>query len=263
MNGLLDLRGSLSNQKSMIIEFAGALILITIWLSVAESGMVPQTILPSPLKVLTSLRDLYYDDSLIGNIIFSVKLNVLGYLEAVAIALPIGFLIGLIPLFRSLSARLISSLRYLPLPAAMGLFILWFGIGENMKVQFLSFGILVYLLPVVVQRIDEVRDVYIQTIKTLGASKWQTVRHVFIPDCFSRISDDIRVLVAISWTYIIIAEVVNKSEGGIGALAYTSARQSRVDKVFAILIIIVLIGFIQDKLLVVLDKEFFTFKHTR
>lgn len=263
MNGLFDLRGSLSNQKSMIIEFMGALIFIAVWLSVAESGLVPQTILPSPFKVLTSLKDLYYDDSLTGNIIFSLKLNVLGYLEAVAVALPIGFLIGLIPLFRALSARLISSLRYLPLPAGMGLFILWFGIGENMKVQFLSFGILVYLLPVVVQRIDEVHDVYIQTIKTLGASKWQTVRHVFMPDCFSRISDDIRVLVAISWTYIIIAEVVNKSEGGIGALAYTSARQSRVDKVFAILIIIVLIGFIQDKLFVVLDRNIFPFKHTR
>lgn len=263
MNGLFDLRGSLSNRKSMIIEFSGALIFIIIWLSVAESGLVPQTILPSPFKVLMSLRDLYYDDSLVGNILFSLKLNFLGYLEAVAIALPLGFLIGLIPLCRALSARLLSSMRYLPLPAAMGLFILWFGIGSNMKVQFLSFGILVYLLPVVVQRIDEVNDVYIQTIKTLGASKWQTVKHVFIPDCLSRISDDIRVLVAISWTYIIIAEVVNKSEGGIGALAYTSARQSRVDKVFAILIIIVFIGFVQDKLFVLLDRRFFAFKYTR
>jgi NitT/TauT family transport system permease protein len=261
VDGLFDLRGSLSTHKSLLIEIIGAFAFIAICLIITETGWVPQTILPSPINVLTSLRDLYYEDDLINNIAFSIELNVLGYIEAVAIALPIGFLIGLFPLFRSLSARLISSLRYLPLPAGMGLFILWFGIGKNMKVQFLAFGILVYLLPVVLQRIDEVQDVYLQTIKTLGASKWQTIRHVFIPDCLSRISDDIRVLVAISWTYIIIAEVVNKQEGGIGALAATSARQSRVDKVFAILVIIVLIGFIQDKFFVTLDRYLFPFKH--
>lgn len=259
---MFDLRGTLSKQRSLIIELLGILIFLCGWYGLTKYNLVPQTILPAPGDVLTSVADLYNDDDLTENVIFSVKLNLLGYIEAVAIALPLGFVIGLIPLFRSLSARMISSMRYLPLPAGMGLFILWFGIGENMKVQFLAFGIIVYLLPMVVQSIDEVPDVYIQTIKTLGATRWQTIRHVFVPDCFSRISDDIRVLVAISWTYIIIAEVVNKSEGGIGALAYTSARQSRVDKVFAILFIIVIIGFIQDKLFVILDRKIFPFKHT-
>lgn len=261
MNDLFVLRGSLSRKKHLVIELMGILLFLTFWVNIVEYGLIPTAILPSPIDVLRSFRDLYNDDALIKNILFSVKLNVLGYMEAIAIAMPFGFLIGLIPLFRALSSRLVGSLRYLPLPAGMGLFILWFGIGENMKVQFLTFGILVYLLPVVVQRIDEVHDVYVQTIKTLGATKWQAVRHVFIPDCFSRISDDIRVLVAISWTYIIIAEVVNKSEGGIGALAYTFARQSRVDKVFAVLMIIILIGFTQDKLFVSLDRKLFPFKY--
>ena len=60
--------------------------------------------------------------------------------------------------------------------------------------------------------------------------------------------------------HIIIAELVNKS-GGIGALAYVSARQSRIDKVFAILFVIILIGFVQDKLFTKLDKVLFPHKY--
>jgi NitT/TauT family transport system permease protein len=156
--------------------------------------------------------------------------------------------------------KVLDALRFIPLTAVTGLFIVWFGIETNMKIQFLAFGIMVYLIPTVVQRIGETQEVFVQTAFTLGANKWQIIKHVFIPDVLSKISDDARILTAISWTYIIVAELVNKTDG-IGSLAFTAARQSRIDKVFAILVVIALIGFIQDKLFVLLDKQIFPFKH--
>jgi NitT/TauT family transport system permease protein len=180
-------------------------------------------------------------------------------MEAIAIALPVGFLMGLIPAVRHATATYIKAFRFLPLPVATGLFISWFGIGDNMKVQFLAVSIIVYLLPVVIQRVDDVENVYLQTAYTLGASKFQLITSVFFPSVFSRISDDIRVLVAISWTYITIAEVLNMT-GGIGALAVQCARRSEVDKVFAVLVTVLLIGIIQDKLFLKLDRLLFPFK---
>ncbi len=221
---------------------------------------ISSSLLPSPVEVLKSYKPLFNKDNLIGEILYSVGLNVGGYIIAVLIALPLGFIIGLFPLFRALFSRQVDALRFIPLTAVTGLFIAWFGIGSDMKVLFLAFGIIVYLLPVVVQRIDEVEKVYLQTVYTLGASKWQKIRSVFIPAVLSKISDDVRVLVAISWTYIIVAELVNKT-GGIGALIHKSARQSQIDKVFAILLIIILIGFIQDKLFVLFDRLFFPYKY--
>jgi NitT/TauT family transport system permease protein len=256
---LFKLRGRLPKQTFGIIEFAGVILIILVWQLISTLHLVPASLFPPPLKVLNSFKELHFEDALVRNTLFSVKLNLLGYLEAVAISIPIGFAVGLIPLFRGLFNRNVEALRFVPLTAVTGLFIAWFGIDTNMKVQFLAFGIIVYLLPIIVQRIDEVEEVYIQTVYTLGASKWQTIRTVYIPAVLSRISDDIRVLVAISWTYIIVAELVNKS-GGIGSLAYIAARQSRIDKVFAILIVIILIGFIQDKLFVLLDKLLFPHK---
>ena len=144
--------------------------------------------------------------------------------------------------------------------ALIGCFIAWFGIYENMKVQFLAVSIIVYLLPVVVQRIQEVSETYVQTVHTLSTSRLHIITKVFIPDVLSKVFDDIRVLVAISWTYIIVAEGVNNS-GGVGAMCYIAGRQSRFDKVFAILLVIILVGYVQDKLFMYFDKLFFPFKY--
>lgn len=151
-------------------------------------------------------------------------------------------------------------MRYLPLTALTGLFIIWFGIEDQMKIAFLAFGIIVYLLPVVVQRIDEVEDVYLKTVFTLGATNWQTIRSVYLPAVMSKLMDDIRVLTAISWTYIIIAELLNR-QGGIGSLIYIKARQGQVDRVFAVLLVIILIGFVQDRLFVYMDRRLFPHKY--
>ena len=257
---LFELRGGLPESTKTVIEITGSILFLVVWFLISYFGLLPKKILPSPIEVVLSFKELHFEDALVRNTAHSIWLNCLGYIEAVAFSLPVGFIIGLFPLFRGLFERYVSASRFIPLTAVTGVFIAWFGIETNMKVQFLAFGIIVYLLPVVVQRIDEVEDVYLQTVRTIGATKWQTITTVFIPAVFSKISDDIRVLVAISWTYIIVAELVNKS-GGIGALAYTAARQSRIDKVFAILIVIIFIGFVQDKLFRVLDKAVFPHKY--
>ena len=229
----------------------------------AEYGLKKEKVyplLPSPIKVVQSFGDLVSKDDLIGNTFYSIQLNLLGYLVAIILSVLIGFTLGLIPLFRGLFSQLFDSFRFIPLTAVTGIFIMWFGLGSSMKVYFLAFGIMVYLIPVVVQRIDDVRDVYLQTVFTIGANTWQTIRSVFIPFTFSKLIDDIRVLTAISWTYITIVEMLNKG-GGIGELIWTAKRQSRIDKAFAILLVIVLIGILQDRLFVFADKLLFPHKY--
>lgn len=216
-------------------------------------------LLPTPPQVLKAYKPLLSEDNLVYHTLNSIWLNIKGYLWAILISIPMGFVIGLYPLFKGLFSKQVDALRYLPLTALTGLFIVWFGIEDKMKVAFLAFGIIVYLLPVVAQRVREVQDVYTKTVFTLGATNWQTIKTVYIPAVMSKVMDDIRVLTAISWTYIIIAELLNK-DNGVGALIYQKARGGQVEKVFAILFVIILIGFIQDRLFLFIDKRLMPFK---
>lgn len=257
-----ELRRKLSKAENLIISITGLFLMLFIWYFFTTNGYIEETIIPSPGKVLNSFVELHSEDYLIVNTSLSIKLNFFGYVKAILWSLPIGFVIGLFPFFRALLSNYINAARFLPLTALTGMFILWFGIHDEMKINFLSFGIMVYLIPTIVQRIDEVNKTYVDMIYTLGANKFQTIWNVFIPAVISKVSDDIRTLVAISWTYIIIAEMLNK-EGGVGALVFTAARQSRTDKVFAILIVIILVGFIQDVLFKFLDRKLFKHKYIK
>lgn len=258
---LFELRAKLPARTNLLLTVSGAVFLLMVWQMVIWIWGIRPEILPTPWSVISSIPEMYTKDLLVKNTLFSVKLNILGYLEATAIALPVGFLIGLFPLFRGTLMGYVNAFRFTPITALVGLFILWFGMYSNMKVQFLTLGILVYLIPMVVQRIDEVAQVYLDTVKTLGANQYQTIRTVFLPDVLSRVFDDIRVIIAVSWTYIIIAEVLNMDQGGIGALAYKASRQIRPDKIFAILLVILIIGFLQDRAMKWLDKLFFPHKY--
>ncbi len=216
--------------------------------------------LPQPFSIITAIPVLLGKYDLIGNTWKSVYVNILSYIVALLIALPLGFILGLIPLFRGLFGQLFDAFRFIPLAAVTYIFILWFGIETQMKVAFLAFGILVYLIPVVVQRIDEVKDVYLKTVFTLGANTWDTIKTVYIPSVVSRLSDDIRVLTAISWTYITVAEMVNNT-GGLGGMIFKFRRQSNIEYAFVVLIIIIIIGILQDYVLRLLDRWLFPYKY--
>lgn len=220
-------------------------------------------VLPRPDHVFRSYPSLLQKDKLIPNALHSIWLNTQGYFWAILWAIPLGFLLGLIPMIRKMFNGQVNALRFLPLTALAGLFLTWFGINDTMKIAFLAFGILVYLLPVVIQRINEVDSVYLKTVYTLGASDWQSIKSVYLPAVFTKLIDDIRVLTAISWTYIIIAELLSRTKGigGVGALIHIKGRMGQNHTVFAILLVIVLIGLLQDKLFALLDKRLFPHKY--
>ena len=222
-------------------------------------------LLPPPPRVLSVIPEMVKpgsSDQLWQNTLKSIWLNLRGYFWAVFFSLLFGFLIGLFPIFFGLFNWQVNAMRYLPLTALLGLFTLWFGTKDGMKISFLAFGIIVYLLPVVVQRLQEVSSVYTKTVFTLGASDWQTIKSVYIPAVMSKLIDDIRVLTAISWTYIIIAEYANRT-GGLGSLIFQKQRFGQTDKLFAILLIIIVIGFLQDRIFIYFDRRLFPYKYDK
>jgi len=296
---MFELRGSLSKIQNITLGILGAILLIGFWWLLAEMLAIPALdyqaprlddpslqnlnrdsllradsvqfanaktvgkiykILPTPLHVIQAYPKLLEEDNLPVHTIHSIWLNFKGYFWAILVSFFVGGLIGFIPLFRGLFSRPVDAMRYLPISALTGLFMLWFGLGDNMKVAFLAFGIFVYMIPVIVQRINEVESVHLTTVYTLGAGSWQTLVSVYLPSVISKFMEDLRVLTAISWTYIIIAEILNNT-GGLGSLIYWLARRDKTDKVFAVLLLIIVIGILQDRLFVYLDKRLFPHKH--
>ncbi|MDD4922627.1 MAG: ABC transporter permease subunit [Bacteroidales bacterium] len=235
--------GKIDNKTHVALSILGIIgFVLTWWL--ASSFSKPQ-ILPSPYRVLVAFKEILFEPHTYFNVWYSVKLNLSGYFIALLITIPFGFFISLYPVGRGLFSSNINAARYLPLTAVTGLFIAWFGIKFDMKSYFMGFSILIYLLPAMIQRVDETERIHLQIIHTLGASTWQKFKYVYFPSTMSKFWKDVRLLTAISWTYIIVAELINK-EGGVGAMIFNAGKQSRIDVIIAVLFLIIIIGMLQD-----------------
>ena len=265
MKELFKFGGFPSKKEMTVAGIIGGICVLFLWYLVAITGVVSNKILPNPIDMLCSIPDLFTHHNLVGNIGYTVSLNLLGYVIALAIAIPLGFIIGIYPVPRAMFQKPLEGLRFLALPATTGLFVASLGLGFEMKATFLAVGILIYILPAVAQRVTDLQNpqnvkdnVYLQTAVTIGMSNWDMFRYVYWPYVMERVYCDVRNLVAVSYTYVTIAENINR-DGGVGALIGVFARQSRIPEVYALLFVIVIIGIIQDSLFRVMDP--ILFKH--
>jgi NitT/TauT family transport system permease protein len=114
----------------------------------------------------------------------------------------------------------------------------------------------VYLLPAVVDAIRLVPEELAQTAFTLGASKRQVVFTVLIPAALPQIFDGFRVMNAIAWTYIILAEMVN-SQSGIGYILRLAEQHNKPEWSFAGILVVGVIGITTDVLIRLLNRLLF------
>src|SRR5687767_12850034 len=133
----------------------------------------------------------------------------------------------------------------MPISAFIPLLILWFGIYEEEKIAFLFLGVFVYLLPVVVTAIRAVPEELVQTARTLGASKMAVITTVLVPHALPEIFDSFRVMNAISWTYVILAEIVN-ARSGLGYMIQLAGSHLKTDEIFSGILVIGVIGLTTD-----------------
>jgi len=252
----LNVREAVSERHARALALAGLLTFVLAWAVLSYADVVPSVILPSPTEVLQAFPVLHFQEALVRSAGWSLYRVTMGFVLSGLVAIPLGLLMGTFPAVKHFMSPLVDPLRFLPISALVPLFLVWFGIEETMKIMLLFVGTLVYLLPLVVEAVEGVDDVYLQTATTLGATRWQLVRHVLIPGSLPSIGEALRVMNGIGWTYVILAEIVN-ARYGLGHIITVAGKRSHVDQIFAGVIVILLIGVATDVIIRILNKQLF------
>ena len=256
------LRAPLPRAAATALAFVAPVFVLGAWAAVTYGGFAPPDFLPSPTEVVRGTLQLFIDHDLWDAIVISSRRILFAFLLASALALPLGVLMGAFEPINRLFEPIMAPLRYMPISAFIPLLILWFGIYEAQKIAFLFLGVFVYLLPVVVTAIRAVPEELVQTARTLGASKLQVVRTVLVPGALPEIFDSFRVMNAILWTYVILAEAVN-AEGGLGYMVELARTHQKASWSFAGLLVIGGIGLLTDFLIRALSRALFRWRETQ
>jgi NitT/TauT family transport system permease protein len=217
---LFALRSPLPRRVALPLGFVAPTVVLAAWCLVSYGGFAPPDFLPSPTEVVRGTLQLFLQYELGAAVWVSTRRILLAFALASALAVPLGVLMGAFEPINRVFEPIMSPLRYMPISAFIPLLILW-------------------------SAIRAVPEELVQTALTLGASRWQAVTSVLLPAALPEIFDSFRVMNAISWTYVILAEAVNP-ERGLGYMVELARTHQKASWSFAGLLVIGGIGLLTD-----------------
>ena len=221
------------------------------------SGVI-EILLPGPGKVLTALYVLFTEQDFITDVLVSVGRVLFSFFLACLVAIPLGILMGS---FRSVEAffnPLVSAWRYLPAPSFIPLLLMWLGAGESQKLALLFLGVIWFLITLIMDHTKSVPADLIHSAVTLGGNRRQVLWTVVVPAAMPGIVVALRQMLAVSWTYLVIAEIV-AANSGIGAMMMRAKRFIHVDQIMAGILVIGILGLLFDFLLRQLHRRAFPY----
>lgn len=257
----LEYKSFISATESVFLGFVGWALFFALWKAAVIFNWVNPLFLPPPEKVIAALYNLIAHKNFMQDILISIYRIVLSFGFACLVAVPLGILMGSFKRIEALVNPLVSAWRYLPAPAFIPLLLMWFGTGDAQKIALLFIGVLWFLITIIMDHVKSVRTALIETSKTLGGTRMQILRTVVIPAALPDILVAMRQMLAVSWTYLVIAEIVAATTG-IGAMMMRAKRFLHVDDIMAGILVIGILGLLFDYLFRVMRRVLFPYLQT-
>jgi taurine transport system permease protein len=176
-----------------------------------------------------------------------------GMFWGIVLGVPIGLAMGLSDAARGFFDTIVELLRPIPPFALIPLFILAFGIGDGTAVNLLIYAsvwimIIAARSGVRAANLSKVRAAY-----SLGASKWQVLTRVLIPNALPELFTGVRVALGVSWGTLVAAELVGARDG-LGQMIFAARPFFRLDVMVVGIIVIAVLGVVMDVLLRFLES---------
>lgn len=246
--------------RSVLLAIAFPLALLAIW-HFSTAGR-PGSLIPPPYDVWQELRDLAiggvnddaYSGTLYVHLLASVSRVYGGFALALIVALPLGMLIGRIPLIRQLVDPTIQILRPVPVTAWLPLAMIIFGVGPRSAVFLVFLGA---FYPMLVNTIFGVRSVeprLFEAAAMLGCSGSAQFYRVVLPAALPSIFTGMRVAQGFAWVVIVVGEMTGVPTG-LGAIIMEARELSRTEIVISGMIVIGVFGFLSDQLIVLIGRR--------
>lgn len=227
--------------------------LMLLWWLATERGWIAPLFLPAPSSIRNAFLQAWNGNiqggqGLLVHLQWSA-LRVFGaFLLAAITAIPVGIAMGVSRIARGIFDPPIEFYRPLPPLAYLPLIVIWFGIDETAKV------ILIYLAcfaPIALAAKAGVRGAAVEQINaalSLGATRWQLIRHVILPAALPDILVGLRIAIGFGWTTLVAAEMVAATVG-LGQMVLNASNFLRTDIVIMGIFLIGLVAWSFDLLM--------------
>lgn len=224
--------------------------LLLLWWGVTAAGWIAPLFLPAPSAVWRAALDAWQGNvqgglPLVQHVAWSLGRVFGAFLLAAVIGVPIGLLMGTSRVVRGVVDPVLEFYRPLPPLAYLPLIVIWFGIDETAKILLIW---LACFAPIAVSTRAGVAGVpseQLHAAQSMGATRWQLLRHVILPAALPEILTGLRIAIGFGWTTLVAAEMV-AATAGLGQLVLNASSFLRTDVVVMGIVLIGVVAYLFD-----------------
>lgn len=238
-----------------ISGFMGIALFLVIWEVISLSGLVNQLFFPSLVLIAIKFYNIIITGEIFTDLAFSVYRIILGFTIAAILAVSVGILLGSYKKLFKTFEPLIELFRPIPSAAIIPIAILFFGIGDVMKIFVIIYA---SLWPILINTIEGIKNtdlIQIETGKVFGLTEREIMTKIKFPNALPYIVAGLRISLAISLILTITVEMIAGSNG-LGHFIISSQRWFMVPEMYAGVIIIGLLGYILNKVFTYYEQKY-------
>jgi NitT/TauT family transport system permease protein len=221
----------------ILIAAEAAIALLVWWRS-------PFEVVPRPDEVARALGSLWMSQGLGQELWISFTANLQALAITTVISLSLSYL-TVLAVWRPVVTA-ISKGRFIGLTGLTFLFTLIFGGGHPLKISLLVFGMTVFFVTSMASVVAAIPKEKFDYARSLRMSEWQVVWEVVVLGTADQAIEVLRQNAAMGWMMLTMVESISRSEGGVGAMLLNQNKHFHLAEVFAIQILILVLGMTQD-----------------
>jgi len=251
--------GTQRRSSSLLLALGSSLLAILIWYTIAQVGKFPAYILPTPDQVWVRMLRAIGDGSLLRNTLVTLEEVLAGLALGVAAATALGYALAKSRTFERLLAPFIVASQSIPIVAIAPLLIIWFKPGLLSKVLICA---LIVFFPVLVNTIVGLRSVPEELqdlMRSLRATRWQTVRNLEIPAALPVFLGGLRIGATLSVIGAVVGEFVG-ADRGLGFLINVGRGQYDTALVFVAVFTLVVMAMALYGLVLLLEARLLSWR---
>ncbi len=245
----------LSRGQRVLLGAVPIVLLVLVYLVMAAQRHADNPmdkILPLPSAMITAMSALMFQpDQLTGQLTFwvdtlaSLQRLGLGLGIATITALVVGLVLGVLPPVRATFGPLVTGIAVIPPIALLPILFIALGLGETAKVALIVIGIAPVMVRDIAAHVGALPPEQIIKAQTLGASSWQIMIRVALPQAMPRLIHAVRMALGPAWVFLISAEAI-ASDVGLGYRIFLVRRYLSMDVIIPYVAWIALLAILMD-----------------
>lgn len=244
------------------------LILLYLFLAAQRHAENPMDrILPLPSAMAEAMAGLLFQaDQLTGRFLFwadtlaSLQRLGIGLGIATLSALIVGLVLGVLPPMRATFGPLVTAIAVIPPIALLPILFIALGLGETAKIALIVIGIAPVMMRDIAAHVSDLPREQLVKAQTLGASSWQIMIRVALPQAMPRLLHALRLALGPAWVFLISAEAI-ASDVGLGYRIFLVRRYLSMDVIIPYVAWIALLAILMDVALTYVSRRAFPWAH--